>query len=135
MKIDSEKVVIEAGRSNVASFLRDIQNIYHLLPQGHISDWKATENECSFKVQGGVVIPLIQDGFEDDERIFFRSGEKAPFPFKLTVHMQDEGAFTSGWIAFDGDVNVFLKMMVEKPLTNLFNVMSANLRNHFQVQK
>jgi hypothetical protein len=132
MKLTSDRVTVEASRSDIASFLRKIEHIYHLLPHEHVSDWRASEHECSFKVQGGVVIPLVQDGFQDDERIFLRSGEKSPFPFRLTVHLEDEGTHTAGWISFEGEVNVFLKMMVEKPLTNLFNVMSENLKKHFE---
>ena len=36
-----------------------------------------------------------------------------------------------GLIAFDGEVNAFLKMMVERPLTNLFNYMSTKLVEQF----
>ena len=132
MKLTSDRVTVEANRQEIAAFLRKIEHIYHLLPHEHISDWKATDHECSFKVQAGVTIPLIQDGFQDDELIFLRSGEKAPFPFRLTVHLEDEGLHTAGWISFDGEVNVFLKMMVEKPLSNLFNIMSQNLKRHFE---
>jgi hypothetical protein len=36
-----------------------------------------------------------------------------------------------GYIHFDGEVNMFLKMMVETPLTNLFNYMSNKMKEHF----
>jgi hypothetical protein len=132
MRIDSTKVIVPAGQNQVATFLKDSQNLIHILPKDQISDWKATESDCSFKVQGGVTISLIQDGNEGDEKIFMRSGEKSPFPFKLTLHLTANGDSTEGYIAFDGDVNMFLKMMVEKPLTNLFNYMSDKLKTHFQ---
>ena len=34
-------------------------------------------------------------------------------------------------IEFDGEVNAFLKMMVEKPLLNLFNYMANKLSKQF----
>ena len=46
----------------------------------------ADKDSCSFKVQGGITISLIQNGREDG-KIFLKSGEKSPFPFKLTVHL------------------------------------------------
>lgn len=131
MRIDSTKVKVAANQEKVAAFLKDSQNLIHLLPKEQISDWKATANECSFKVQGAVVISLIQDGSEANSKIFMRSGEKSPFPFTLTLHIEPDGENSEGYIAFDGEVNVFLKMMVEKPLTALFNIMSANLKAHF----
>ena len=131
MKIDSTKVIVAANHEIVASFLKDSNNLIHMLPQEQIADWRSTAEECSFKVQGAVVISLIQDGHEDSTKVFMKSGEKSPFPFRLTIHLENQGEHTNGYIAFDGEVNVFLKMMVEKPLTALFNIMSENLKKHF----
>lgn len=132
MKIESTKVIVSASADKVADFLKDSQNLIHLLPEGQYSDWKASNEECSFKVQGGVVISLIQDGFEGNSKVFMKSGAKSPFPFRLTLHIEEASGKSEGYIAFDGDVNVFLKMMVEKPLTALFNIMSENLKKHFE---
>ena len=79
-----------------------------------------------------MIISLIQDGNDGNGKIFMRSGEKSPFPFKLTLHLEARDGTTEGYIAFDGEVNVFLKMMVEKPLTNLFNYMSEKLKAYFE---
>ncbi len=135
MRIDSTKVVVAANHEVVASFLKDSQNLIYMLPQDQIADWRATSEECSFKVQGAVIISLIQDGYEGTTKIFMKSGEKSPFPFRLTIHLEDQDDQTNGYIAFDGEVNVFLKMMVEKPLTALFNIMSENLKKHFDYKK
>jgi carbon monoxide dehydrogenase subunit G len=131
MKIESARVIVKADQKKVAAFLRDSQNLIHLLPKDQFSDWKSTETECSFKVQGGVTISLIQNGSEDDVKIFMKSGEKSPFPFTLTLNLEAQDTSTEGYIVFDGDLNVFLRMMVEKPLTALFNIMSENLKAHF----
>ena len=131
MKIDSDKVSVKASQQDVFDFLTDSNNIMYLLPQDDISDFKATKEECSFKVKGGIIISLVQDGNEGIDKIFLKSGEKSPFPFKLTLFntVKDEGI--EGYIHFDGEVNMFLKMMVEKPLTNLFNLMSKKLSERF----
>jgi hypothetical protein len=131
MKIESNRVIVSANQSTVATFLSDAQNLIHLLPQDKISDWKSTASECSFKVQGGVIISLIQDGAEGTSRINMRSGAGTPFPFHLSILIEPKDEGCEGYILFDGEVNVFLKMMVEKPLTALFNFMSDKLRSHF----
>ncbi len=131
MIIKSNKVIVAADAQTVASFLRDSRNLLHLLPQEQISDWKATEEECSFKVQGGVTISLIQNGHEENSKIFMKSGAKSPFPFTLTIEIKDLGSESEGNIVFDGELNVFLKMMVEKPLSALFNLMSENLKKYY----
>jgi carbon monoxide dehydrogenase subunit G len=131
MKINSNKVIVNASREQIVEFLLNAENLIHLLPQDKISDWKATQSDCSFKVQGGVLISLIHDGKEGDDKIFMKSGQGTPFPFKLIIHLSPNDNSTEGFIEFDGEVNMFLKMMVEKPLTALFNLMSENLKKHF----
>ncbi|MCH2223455.1 MAG: hypothetical protein MK066_01705 [Crocinitomicaceae bacterium] len=79
MTIDSNKVLVTANQEEVFRFIKDSNNLIHLLPQDKISDFKATENECSFKVQGGIIISLIQDGEDGHDKIFMKSGEKSPF--------------------------------------------------------
>ena len=131
MTLDSEKVIVRETPANICAFLKDANNLIHLLPQDNISDFKSTEEDCSFKVQGGITISLVQDGTEGSNKVFLKSGEKSPFPFRLTINLTETDDGTEGDIHFDGEVNMFLKMMVEKPLGNLFNYMSKKLKAHF----
>jgi len=131
MIIESEKTVVKATQEEVYKFLANAENIESLLPKEEIKEFKGTPTECSFKVQGGITISLIQEELKPKEKIIMKSGEKSPFPFKLYVHMNDVEGGTEGYIVFDGEVNAFLKMMVKKPLTNLFNYMSNALGKQF----
>lgn len=130
MILKSDEVNVNASSEEIINFLKDANNLIHLLPQDKISDFKSDENQCSFKVQGGIIISLIENGHEAN-KLYLKSGEKSPFPFKLTIDLTEEGATTKGYIHFDGEVNMFLKMMVEKPLLNLFNYMSKKMVEHF----
>lgn len=131
MIIDSNKVIVNASSQEVFDFMHDMNNMIHLLPADKISDFKSSIDDCSFKVQGGVLISLIRTGTEGNEKILLKSGEGTPFPFTLTINMKESNESTEGFIHFDGEVNMFLKMMVEKPLTALFNYMSEKLQSHF----
>ncbi len=136
MKITSHPAIVQASIEQVNDFLTDCRNIYHLLPQDQISDWKAEMNSCSFKVQGGIIITLIKEELTTDQKIIkLKSGDKSPFSFKLSIYLDAEKDLTKGHIEFDGDVNVFIKMMIERPLTNLFNTMTENLQSYFQSAK
>jgi hypothetical protein len=130
MQIISQEVEIQAAPNNVLDFLSISSNIEKLLPKDKISDFSFTENSCSFKVQGGIIISLIQSGREEN-KLFLKSGEKAPFPFNLTVHTLTSNDGCKGHIEFNGEVNAFLKMMVEKPLSALFNYMSTKMKEQF----
>ncbi|MFT5859015.1 MAG: carbon monoxide dehydrogenase subunit G [Flavobacteriaceae bacterium] len=131
MTLDSNKVLVAAPQAEIVEFLKDANNLYLILPQDSISDFKATKEDCSFKVQGGITISLIHDGNDGLDKLYMKSGEKSPFPFRLTIQTTVEGTGTEGFIHFDGEVNMFLKMMVEKPLSNLFNYMTKKLQEHF----
>ena len=130
MQLDSTKVIINASKKEVKTFLSDSNNLIHLLPQNAISEFQSSKKECSFKVQKGIFISLAQDGM-DNENIFLKSGEKSPFPFKLKIKLKEKDLSTQAYINFNGEINSFLKMLLEKPLSNLFDFMSKKLQDHF----
>jgi carbon monoxide dehydrogenase subunit G len=132
MNIRSDKSLIESPVEEVYAFLSNAENIGHLLPKDEVKDFKGDQTSCSFKVQGGITISLLQDQLEPNSCIIMKSGEKSPFPFSLTIYMKDEKGKTEGFIDFNGEVNPFIKMMVKKPMTNLFNHMTVELKNHFE---
>ncbi|MEX1003290.1 MAG: hypothetical protein WDZ35_14315 [Crocinitomicaceae bacterium] len=129
-RIESDHVMIKASNKEVFDYLNDFNNIKELLPQDKISDWKSTKDDCSFKIQNAAKIPLIKEKTELDQKIHIVSGDDAPFPFTLVIHIEkNEGEEQSkAFMIFEGEINAFLKMMVVKPLTNLFNYMSHKLK-------
>lgn len=131
MKLNSDKVKVRATLDEVQAFLSNPENYWHLLPQDKVSDFKFDKISCSFKVQGGVVISLVYVG-EKENVVLLKSGEKSPFPFELNIILNQQTDGIEGFIEFDGEVNMFLKMMVEKPLLALFNYMSRKLKEHFE---
>jgi len=130
MQIISQEVEIQATTDQILDFVAISSNIEKLLPKEKISDFTSTENSCSFKVQGGIIISLIQAGRENN-KLYLKSGDKAPFPFNLIVHVESSNNGCKGHIEFNGEVNAFLKMMVEKPLSALFDHMSLKMKQLF----
>lgn len=131
MEIKSQPALVQASSSEILTFLGNANNLFHLLPQDKISDWQANDDQCSFKVQGGFIITLIENGTNETDQLYLKAGEKSPFPFDLTIYLSPMEDKTEGYIHFKGEVNLFLKMMVEKPLTALFDYMSNRLQEHF----
>jgi len=128
-KIESNHVEINKSIQFVFDFMKDFNNIKQLLPQDKISDWQSDFDQCSFKIQNAAVIPLVKDSVESPTKINIVSGEKTPFPFTLVVTFKVlNDNQTEAYLNFDGDINAFLKMMVVKPLTNLFNYMANELK-------
>ncbi|TSJ40051.1 hypothetical protein [Fluviicola chungangensis] len=130
LKTDSSPV--NAPAQKVFEFLSDAANIEQLLPKDKISDFQSDEKGCSFKAQGGIVIPLIYSMKEPNTKIVMESGEKAPFSYTLSIILKETGSTCEGHLEFEAQINMFMKMMVEKPLTNLFGVMTKNLQKQFE---
>jgi len=126
--IESEKVQVNKSSKEVFDYLCDFNNIVNLLPQDKISDWRSDVDSCSFKIQNAAIIPLIKKEIHPTTKIDIVSGEKAPFPFTLEVHLKELDNGCECYLKFDGEINAFLKMMVMKPLTNLFNYMADKLK-------
>lgn len=131
MIIQSTSVSVKASIASVRAFLSDAQNISFLLPKDKISEFQATTEQCSFKAQGGILINLLFDE-QNDQIVRYRSGEGSPFSFSLSISLQDEGETCIGQVTFDGQVNGFMKVLIEKPLKSLFEQMSIQLKAHFE---
>jgi len=127
IKIESDHVQVNASTQNVFTFLEDMNNFKQLLPEDKISEWTSNETSCSFKVQGMATISLIKDRAVENQSIHIKSGEKSPIPFTLDILLKDNGETTEGYNVFVGEANSFLKMMIEKPLKNLFNHVAKRL--------
>jgi hypothetical protein len=119
--IESKRVSINNTQQEVFEFLGDLNNFKMLLPQDKISDWKSDKSFCSFRVQGMATIDLMLKSSEPNSRHHIVSGTEAPFPFTLDIFVEAQGENSIAYNKFSGEINPFLKLMVEKPLSNLFN--------------
>ena len=126
--IESDKVIVTKSPEIVFNYISDFNNIINLLPQDKISDWRSTVDDCSFKIQNAAIIPLVKNATHPNNKIDIVSGEKAPFPFTLEVHIIEHADGCECHLKFEGEINAFLKMMVVKPLSNLFNYMANKLK-------
>ncbi|MNU79871.1 Carbon monoxide dehydrogenase subunit G (CoxG) [compost metagenome] len=132
MLLKTDSSTVNASAQKVFEFLSDSKNIEHLLPGDKISDFQSDENGCSFKAQGGIVISLLYVSKEPNTKIHMQSGDKAPFSYTLSILLKESGENScEGHIEFEANINMFMKMMVEKPLTSLFVVMTKNLQKQF----
>lgn len=127
MKIESKKVNVPASDEKVFNYVSDLNNFKKLLPADRISDWESTSDYCSFKVQGTATIDLKMKESTPNSHILLESGEKSPFPFTLNIYFDEEEGNTTAYQIMNAKINPFLKMMVERPLTNLFDYIADRL--------
>lgn len=120
--IETEKKISPNSPEQLFAFLTDMNNFEKLMPEGKIEKWSSTEDQCEFTIKGMARIGLKKENTEAPNKIKISSFGKVPFTFDLDINLKEEAANqTEVGMVFNGDINPFMKMMVEKPLRNFFN--------------
>ena len=130
-RIESKTVQLNAAPQAVFDYVKDLSNLYELLPQDKVTDWQGAPDQCSFKVSGGYKIGLAHKSNEAPNRILLESTEGSAMKFDLDIRMDEKEGGTSAGMTGILDVNPFMKMMVEKPLKNLFDYIASKLSERF----
>ena len=121
MNIETNHQIINASREEVYNFLIDMNNFEELFPKDKIDNWSATEETCSLKIKSMGQIGLKRVASTPNLLIYLDSYGKSPFKFTLNIYLSEKENGSEVYLDFDGDINPFMKMMVEKPLTEFFN--------------
>lgn len=132
MIIETHHQKIKASNQEVYNFLMDMNNFKELFPQDKISDWQANEELCSMKVKSMGTLGLKRVASTAHSLIYIDSNGKVPFKFTLNIFIAKESENESlVHLVFDGAVNPFMKMMVEKPLIEFFNGLVKKLEQRY----
>lgn len=129
--IESKKVDVKASPEEVFNFVLDLRNLKELLPQDKISEWEGAETKCSFKVAGAYKIGLEHKSASSPKNIVLKSSHGSPLDFDLDIRLDQIDSGTSAMMVSNLNVNPFMKMMVEKPLKNLFDYIADQLQKKF----
>lgn len=126
-RLESDKVEINNSSEKIFNYLSDFQNFESMMPE-QVTEWTATQDECSFNISGMATIGMKIVEKVPNSKIVINSSGKVPFDFTLLVSITDNGATASvGQITFESELNPMMKMMVEKPLGNFFNMLAQKM--------
>ncbi len=122
--IDTDKKVSPNNIKALYSFLIDMNNFEKLMPSDKIEKWESSEEQCEFTIKGMARIGLKRIEENEPTSIKIESFGKVPFTFTLDILLNELAEKeTEAQIHFEGDINPFMKLMVEKPLSNFFNML------------
>lgn len=124
---ESKEVEVKADPATLQNFIRDPKNLYELLPKERIENWKADERSCSFKISGVSSMELQLQDSETPGQVKYRSGEKAPFPFELSIQISEKEGGSTCQVICEAELNPFLENMVQGPLERLFDHMAERI--------
>lgn len=125
-EIKTEKVVVEKSPKEVFNFLSDMNNLRKLMPP-QVTYWVNTENDCTFTVTGMASLGLKYEKKNPDSEIIFSRHGKVLFDYFLRCNIEPVGDISSLQLNLEADLNPFLKMMAEKPLTNFLKYLAERL--------
>ena len=132
-KIESKKVLVAAPAQTVFDFLADFSHFEQLLPADKVSKVAIQPESISFQINGLASIGMRLASTQVPTLLHIVSEGKNPFDFTLDIHLKEVSSnSTEAFLIFDGNMNPFLKMMVEKPLTQFFNQLAERLRDRYQ---
>lgn len=128
MNIETNHQAINASQAEVYNFLMDMNNFEQLFPQDKVDNWESTEETCTMKIKSMGNLGLKRVASTANSLIYLDSHGKTPFKFTLNIFLSEkENDSCEVHLVFDGDINPFMKMMVEKPLTEFFNSLVKRL--------
>lgn len=130
--IQSEKGILNTSSANVYNELNDLANLKKYLPEDKISNWESDSKTCAFKVMGTYTIGLKVSEHSNQNKVVYEATDKSPFPFTLNIFLNDSGVDkTESQIICEAKLNPMLKMMVTKPLKNLFDHIIHKASQHY----
>ncbi len=128
MNIETNHQLINTNQEEVYNFLMDMNNFEQLFPKDKIDSWESTEETCTMKIKSMGSLGLKRVASTANSLIYLDSHGKTPFKFTLNIYLSEKENNTSeAHLIFEGDINPFMKMMIEKPLTEFFNSLVKRL--------
>ena len=127
IEINSKEVIVNCPIDECFDFVSDMNNYVLLLPKDKISNWESSKNQCSFKILNIYTLEMIFDHAKENELIHIKSGPISPFKFELDLNLKSIQNTTSAQLKCNADINPMLKLMIQKPLNNLFDYMAEKL--------
>ena len=122
----SETHSTKSSTDALFDFMGDFTNFKHLLPDDKIDNFECTTEQCSFGIKGLMPLTIKIKEKHPKSKITFETTGLAKFVFILHIHLLQNQTTN---VQLEGDMNPFIKVMAEKPLTELINTMATKLSN------
>lgn len=126
MNLQSKKVIVQKPVSHIYNHLTSSLDNYKDIMPAEVSVFKADVDTFTFGLKGFPEVQLRLKEKVENQKIVFESASPM-LKFQLTCALSDEGADKSGLqFLFDGEVNMMMRMMLEKPLQNFIDKLAES---------
>ena len=123
----SPEVIVNKKAEDFFNKIGDLNNLRDIMPS-QIEDFESTETTCSFKMSGMPKLALEIAEKTKFSKISLTATE-SQIPFSLDCFITEKGEQCQARLEINAELNMMMKMMVEKPLTQLLNVLASKMQN------
>jgi len=121
----SPEVKVNLSTEMLYTKLSNLNNLKDILPS-EITDFHSTEDSCSFKMGGMPKITLVIAEKTPFSKIVLQA-ENSQIPFSLECNISQNGENCKAVLEVNTELNMMMRMMLEKPLTNFLNAIAKRL--------
>ena len=122
----SPEVRVNLSTEALYNKLSNLNNLRSILPP-EISEFQSQEDSCSFKMGGMPTISLVI-AKKIPFSIISLVAKENQVPFTLDCIINEDGENCKAVLEINAELNMMMKMMLEKPLTNFLNVASEGMK-------
>ena len=123
--LNSPEVNVNLSAEALYKKLSNLNNLEAILPP-QISEFESTYDSCSFKIGGMPKIKLEIHEKIPNNKISLTAKE-SQVPFNLVCQISENGKKSKAILQINAELNMMMKMMLEKPLINFLNKAAEEL--------
>lgn len=125
--IETDKVEVNSSVEDTFRFLSEIKNLEQLMPD-QVVNWESTGDECSFTIKGmGNIGMRIVERIPISEVKIVSTKGVLKFDLNCLIEKVNDDKCNTQLI-LEADLNPMMKMMMEKPIGNFFNLLVTKLK-------
>ena len=127
MNLESPKVNVAKSAEYLFNALNDVKNFEKLMPE-NIAKFEVIDENCfEFGLKGMPEIKLVKKGGTPNSQIVLGAAS-SKLPFTLTGNLNAIDADnTVVQLAFEGDFNPMMAMMIKGPITKFIETLAQNM--------
>ena len=123
----SPEVIINRTAEDFFTKISNLTNLQKIMPST-IQNFESTESTCSFKMQGMPEVNIKLGEKVTYSKISLTSDD-SQVPFSLYCFITEKGNQCQARLEINAELNMMMRMMVEKPLTQFLNALASKMEN------
>ena len=121
----SPEVIVNKSAEELFKKIGDLNNLKDIMPTS-VKDFESTETTCSFKIKGMPALNLELREKNPFSKISL-TAKGSQVPFSLDCFITEKGEQCQARLEINAELNMMMKMMVEKPLTQFLDVLATKM--------